>query len=115
MRLAAQIHLAAGAMAALLGLPGLPAITSAKELDKITDGNWDPTMVHPTAFHPMGTCRMGEKGSSVVGPSGEHHDVRNLYVADASIFPTCVAVNPQVSVMAFATRTAEHIAGKEQG
>jgi len=110
MRLAAEIHLAAGAMAALLGLPGLQAISSQSELDKITDGNWDPTMVHPTAFHPMGTCRMGAKGDSVVDMYGEHHDVTNLYVADGSTFPTCVAVNPQISIMAFATRTAEAIA-----
>jgi choline dehydrogenase-like flavoprotein len=113
MRLAAEIHLAAGAMAALVGLPGLPAITSPKELDKITDGNWDATMLHPTAFHPVGTCRMGERGSSVVDMHGEHHDVRNLYVADGSIFPSCVAVNPQVTIMAFATRAAEHIAAEE--
>ncbi len=112
MRLAAEIHLAAGAMAALLGLPGLPAITSTKELDKITDGNWDPTMVHPTAFHPMGTCRMGAKGDSVVDMNGEHHDVRSLFVADGSIFPTCAGVNPQVTIMAFATRIAEQIATK---
>jgi choline dehydrogenase-like flavoprotein len=42
--------------------------------------------------------------------NGEHHDVRNLFVADGSIFPTCAGVNPQVTIMAFATRIAEHIA-----
>ena len=107
-----EIHLAAGAMAALIGLPGLPAITSPNDLDRITEGNWDPTMIRPTAFHPMGTCRMGRKGSSVVDSWGEHHDVKGLWVADGSIFPTCVAVNPQISIMAFATRTAERIAAK---
>jgi choline dehydrogenase-like flavoprotein len=112
MRLAAQIHLEAGAMAALVGLPGLPAITSRKELDKITEGDWDATSVRPTAFHPMGTARMGPKGKAIVDSWGEHHDVRNLYVADGSIFPTCVAVNPQVSIMAFATRTAGRIAAR---
>jgi choline dehydrogenase-like flavoprotein len=110
MRLAAEIHLAAGAMAALVGLPGLPAVSSRKDLDKITEGNWDATAVRPTAFHPMGTARMGRRGEGVVDSWGEHHDVKNLYVADGSIFPTCVAVNPQVSIMAFATRTAERIA-----
>jgi choline dehydrogenase-like flavoprotein len=110
MRLAASIHLAAGAMVALLGLPGLQAISSPEELDKITDGNWEPTAVRPTAFHPMGTARMGRRGKGVVDGWGEHHEVKNLYVADGSIFPTCVAVNPQVSIMAFATRTAERIA-----
>jgi hypothetical protein len=110
MRLAAEIHLAAGAMAALVGLPGLAAIGSRGELDKITDERFGPSSVRPTAFHPMGTCRMGRPGRGVIDGWGEHHDVRGLFVADGSIFPSCVAVNPQVSIMAFATRTAERIA-----
>jgi choline dehydrogenase-like flavoprotein len=109
MRLAAEIHLAAGAMMALVGLPGLPAITSAADLDKIVTGGWKAADVRPTAFHPMGTARMGRRGQGVVDSWGRHHDVRNLYVADGSIFPTCVGVNPQESIMAFATRTAERI------
>ena len=58
----------------------------------------------------MGTARMGRRGEGVVDSWGAHHDVRNLFVADGSVFPTCVAVNPQISIMAFATRTAERIA-----
>ncbi|HWL66239.1 MAG TPA: GMC family oxidoreductase, partial [Actinomycetota bacterium] len=101
---------AAGAMMALVGLPGLPGVASRDDLDKITEGPWKPTDLRPTAFHPMGTARMGRKGRSVVDSWGEHHDVKGLYVSDGSIFPTCVAVNPQVSIMAFATKTAERIA-----
>jgi choline dehydrogenase-like flavoprotein len=112
MRLAAEIHLAAGAFMAMVGLPGLPAVGSTADLDKITDGNWKATDVRPTAFHPMGTARMGRRGASVVDSWGEHHDVRDLFVADGSIFPTCVGVNPQVSIMSFATRTAERVAGR---
>jgi choline dehydrogenase-like flavoprotein len=110
LRLAAEVHLAAGAMMALVGLPGLPGVASRDDLDKITEGPWKPTDLRPTAFHPMGTARMGRRGRSVVDSWGEHHDVRGLYVSDGSIFPTCVAVNPQVSIMAFATKTAERIA-----
>jgi choline dehydrogenase-like flavoprotein len=33
-------------------------------------------------------------------------------VADASLFPECIGVNPQETIMAFATRIAEGIAGK---
>lgn len=110
LRLAAEIHLEAGAMMALVGLPGLAGVGSKKDLNKITEGDWSPNDVRPTAFHPMGTARMGPKGKGVVNSWGEHHDVANLYVADGSIFPTCVAVNPQVSIMAFATRIAERIA-----
>lgn len=66
--------------------------------------------LNPVGFHPMGTCRMGrDRAASVVGPHGETHRIRNLYIADASVFPSCVGVNPQVSIMAFATRTAFHI------
>lgn len=110
MRLAAEIHLAAGAMMALVGLPGLEAISSMSDLDRITSGSWTPADVRPTAFHPMGTAAMGRRGIGVVDSYGEHHEVRNLYVADGSVFPTCVAVNPQESIMAFATRTADHLA-----
>ena len=53
---------------------------------------------------------MGRREEGVVDSWGEHHDVKNLYIADGSVFPTCVGVNPQVSIMAFATRTAERIA-----
>ena len=109
MRLAAEIHLAAGAMVALVGLPGLPAIGSTADLDKLTEGNWRPTDVRPTAFHPMGTARMGRPGEGVVDAFGKHHDVQHLYIADGSVFPTCVGVNPQVSIMAFATRTSDAI------
>lgn len=109
-RLGAEIHLAAGAVMALVGLPGVPAVASAADLDTITAIDCSPSDIRPTGFHPMGTARMGRRGRGVVDSWGAHHDMRNLYVADASVFPTCVAVNPQVSIMAFATRTAERIA-----
>lgn len=53
------------------------------------------------ASHPMGTCRMGvDPESSVVGPDGQSHDLRGLYIADASVMPTSLGVNPQMTVMA---------------
>ncbi len=109
-RLAAEIHLAAGAVMALVGLPGLPAIGSPADLDKITSVNCRPYYGAQRGFHPMGTAGMGRPGEGGVDSWGRHHDVRNLFVADGSVFPTCVAVNPQISIMAFATRTAERIA-----
>jgi len=36
-------------------------------------------------------------------------DTKNLYVCDASIHPTAVGVNPQITIMALAARLAEHI------
>jgi choline dehydrogenase-like flavoprotein len=48
----------------------------------------------------------------VVDGYGQHHQVADLWVADGSTFPTCVGVNPQLTIMAFALRTAERIAAK---
>ncbi len=62
------------------------------------------------AFHPMGTTRMGtDPQKSVTDPYGETFDVRNLFVADASLFPSCLGVNPMESIMAFANRNADYI------
>jgi choline dehydrogenase-like flavoprotein len=47
--------------------------------------------------------------STVVDQYGRLHGVRNLFVADASVFPSCLGVNPQVTIMALATRTAFQI------
>jgi choline dehydrogenase-like flavoprotein len=60
--------------------------------------------------HAMGTCRMGDDpNGSVVDPFGRTHDVPNLFVCDTSVFVTGSGVNPTLTAMAFATRSAEHI------
>ena len=58
--------------------------------------------------HQMGSARMGtDPQTSVAGPSGELHDVPGVWIGDTSAFPTCSAVNPMVSCMALASRTAQ--------
>ena len=58
----------------------------------------------------MGTCKMGSSpDDSVVNLSGELWDLPGCYVADASLFPTAVGVNPQVTIMALATRVAQRL------
>jgi choline dehydrogenase-like flavoprotein len=65
----------------------------------------------PTTNHEIGGCRMGsDPRSSVLDASCRAHDVRNLYVADASIFPNASEKNPTLTIMALALRTAETIA-----
>lgn len=60
--------------------------------------------------HQCGTLRMSETHlSGVVNPRGESWEVPGLYVADASVFPSSSAVNPALTVMANAIRTADHI------
>ena len=60
-----------------------------------------------TSQHPLGTCRMGvSPDRSIVAPSGESHEVAELFVADGSIVPTSLGVNPQLAIMTLATRIA---------
>lgn len=61
--------------------------------------------------HQCGTCRMGtDPAASVVNPTGRAHDLANLYVADASVFPSSGATNPTLTVVAHALRVADHLA-----
>lgn len=58
--------------------------------------------------HQMGSCRMGiEAKGSVVNPMGETWEVEGLYIADSSVFPTALGVNPMVTVQAIAYCTAQ--------
>ena len=55
-----------------------------------------------------GTCRMGDDpASSVVDAQGRCHELDNLYIADASVFPSCPSVGPGLTVIALALRLAE--------
>jgi choline dehydrogenase-like flavoprotein len=63
--------------------------------------------------HQMGTCRMGtDPATSVAGPFGELHDVKGVWIGDASAFPSATGTNPMGTVMALAHRTAEAIASR---
>ena len=110
---AAEVLLEAGASRVYPGLPGLDTISAREDLEQIRDRVLRPGHLRLTAFHPMGTARMGsDPERSVVDSWGRHHALDNLWVADASVFPTCVGVNPQMTIMAFAKRTAETIAAR---
>ena len=63
---------------------------------------------YPRYAHTIGTCRMGvDADASVVDPDGRSHEIPNLYVSDNSTFPTSLAVNPALTIMALALRTAD--------
>ncbi len=61
--------------------------------------------------HQMSTCRIGlSPRDSVADPDGQVHGVRGLWVTDSSAMPTATGVNPQLSLMALARRTATRMA-----
>jgi choline dehydrogenase-like flavoprotein len=115
-RLATEIYLAAGAEEVHTLLPGMPAVRSRDELATITDGRWGPADLKLSAYHPMGTCRMGkDPRASVVDEHGQSHDLPGLVITDASVLPGSTYVNPQITIMALATRSARHLAAELAG
>jgi choline dehydrogenase-like flavoprotein len=64
-----------------------------------------------TSYHPLGTCKMGrDPKTSVVDTSHETHEVQGLYIVDGSTVLGPLGVNPQLTIMAMATRAAVKIA-----
>jgi choline dehydrogenase-like flavoprotein len=61
--------------------------------------------------HQCGTVVFGtDPRASVLDPYCRAHDVSNLFVVDASFFPSSAAVNPALTIVAQALRVADHIA-----
>ena len=60
--------------------------------------------------HQNGTLRFGtDPATSVLDLNCKAHDLENLYVVDASFFPSCGAFNPALTIAANALRVGEHL------
>ena len=65
------------------------------------------------AFHPLGTARAdADPAHGVVDGDLRLHGVEGVYVSDASAVPSSLGVNPQITIMALATRLAFDLLGK---
>jgi len=64
------------------------------------------------AFHPLGTARAGsDPAASVVDGRGRVHGVGGVHVLDGAMVPSALGVNPQITIMALATRAAFALLG----
>jgi len=83
----------------------------ADQVDRLVDrSRFKVGQVTVSAAHLMGGCRMGaDPATSVTDPWGRVHGTDHLYVADASLFPDSVEINPYLTIMALADRVAEGI------
>jgi choline dehydrogenase-like flavoprotein len=112
MLLLAKLHVAAGAKAVIPGIAGMPFKLAADEIDKLEDAPLDPRNYIAILSHLFGGCVMGkDPATSVVDGSGRVHGVDGLVVADASVIPTNLGVNPQHTIMALAATFAEDLLG----
>jgi choline dehydrogenase-like flavoprotein len=94
-----ELFLAAGAREVYLPLPtGVrPEQARARDLKLM-------------AFHPLGTARADARASHGVSDGSlAVHGVSGVYLADGSVVPSALGVNPQMTIMALATRLAMHL------
>ncbi|HET7700522.1 MAG TPA: GMC family oxidoreductase [Candidatus Limnocylindria bacterium] len=109
----ARVHAAAGARQIFtLHTPSLerPAAALDDLVAEIARRGVTANRVTLFSAHQMSSCRIGRgRSSSVADPDGQVWDTRGLYVADASAFPSASGVNPMLTVMALARRTAQRM------
>src|SRR5690606_18157369 len=80
-----EVFLAAGAKRILPFIAGLDELRTARDLDALRSRELRPGDFEVTAFHPLGTARMGvDPRRSVVGPDHEAHEVERLFICDGS-------------------------------
>ena len=106
---AAEIHFAAGATEVYPNIGRVPVLRPG-ELAEFEATSFKPSELRLEAFHPMGTARIAaDPGEGVCAADGSVNGVSDLYVADASLFPTSVGVNPMMTIIAFSKRIAAGI------
>jgi hypothetical protein len=109
----AKIFFAAGARRVHLPMaepPTVEAKDSARVDELARERHFKPGKVSVSAAHLQGGCGMGRApADSVTDSWGRVHGFPWLFVADASLFPNSVEINPYLTIMALADRVAEHI------
>jgi choline dehydrogenase-like flavoprotein len=108
---AAEVHFAAGATEVYPNIPRA-GVLRRDDLAEFEATRFKASELRLEAFHPMGTARISaDEDKGVCDLEGAVRGVDGLYVADASLFPSAVHVNPMMTIIAFAKRVAAGVAG----
>lgn len=109
----ARVFFAGGARTVFPGMRFFEELHDLGDVERLEREGPERVRAHHldlTAYHPLGTCRMGpDAARSVIGPTQETWDVRGLFVCDGSAVPGPLGVNPQLTIMALAERAAEFV------
>ncbi|MDF1504538.1 GMC family oxidoreductase [Roseisolibacter sp. H3M3-2] len=111
----ARLHLAAGAREVLAQHTSAPRARDEHEARAFGGLSCGPNELTVLSAHVNGTCRLGgDPRTSVCTPDGAVRGAPGVYVADGSLLPTALGVNPQETIMAVATVVAERIAARHR-
>ena len=109
----ARVFFAAGARMVMLPVHGHTEVHGPDDLARFRAASIRASDLDLSAYHPLGTARLGpDPRSSVVAPDHQVHDTPGLYVIDGASVPSSLGVNPQLTIMAMATRAAERLADR---
>jgi choline dehydrogenase-like flavoprotein len=108
--LLSELLLAAGARRVIVPFDGVADLLAPDDAVRLRTLELPPRAMDLTTVHVMGTARMGGDPTRHVCDSyGRVYDTDGLYVADASLFPSPIGINPMETIMALATRNAERM------
>jgi choline dehydrogenase-like flavoprotein len=111
LKLLGRIYLAAGARRVMPSTFQLHEFTSPEQLDLLDEYVDKSSYLSIGTGHPQGGNALSEdRDRGVVDPSFRVHGFDNLFVCDASVFPSATTVNPQLTVMALADYAAPAMA-----
>jgi choline dehydrogenase-like flavoprotein len=107
---AAELFYAAGAREVYPQISGMPTIEHG-DIGWLDDSPPPSSRMRLEAFHPMGTARMdSDPRRGVVGDDGALHGADGVYVADGSLLPSSIGVNPMMTIIAMSSRVAHRMA-----
>ncbi|NKQ52494.1 FAD-binding protein [Amycolatopsis sp. K13G38] len=110
-----EVLFAAGAREVLTGIARSPRASDVTALRDIV-ARTPAAQLHLAAFHPTGSARAAaDPESGPVDGRGRLRGVDGVYVADASVLPSCPTVNPQVTIMAMALAIGECVIADRGG
>ncbi len=105
-----ELAVAAGARHFYPGVLGHSSLDAKRGVDRFRKARLSASDLAVASYHPLGTCEMGaDARTSVVGFDHQSHDIPGLFIVDGSTVRGPLGVNPQLTIMALATRAAERI------
>lgn len=118
LKMLAEVQAAAGAKELIFPFPDMQEpvkVDKNTKFDWVLEKKFNPGSLLVGSAHPHGSIQAAdspEKGA--VDPNLELYGHKNIFVIDASVYPTGLSVNPQITTMSIALRATEALASQKQ-